>query len=53
LEKRRKALTEEKFDDTGARMEHLSKKSLQKLVEKSGASVSSAKTAKNYENFAV
>jgi transposase len=40
-----RVLTEDKLDDIGARLEHTSRKSLNRLVQENGMSNSSARTA--------
>jgi hypothetical protein len=41
---KRQVLTEEKLDDTGARLEHTPKKPLKHLAQETGVSKSSART---------
>jgi DNA-binding MurR/RpiR family transcriptional regulator len=38
-------ITEEKLDDTGARLEHATRKSLKRLAQETGVSKSSARRA--------
>jgi hypothetical protein len=42
---KRRVLTEEKLDDTGANLEHTPRESLKRLVQETGVSESSARTA--------
>jgi hypothetical protein len=48
---KRRVLTDEKLDDTGARLEHAPRKSLKRLAQDTGVSKSSAKTATKLLNL--
>jgi transposase len=44
-ESKRRVLTEEKLDEIGAQLEHTPRKSLRRLAQETGISISSARTA--------